>query len=148
MLRARHRELHRYVKEQAGTAYRSSFHYTASDWEAIHTRHDVEQSEGCPEAVQRARTAEPLVPDEDTPPGGTPYARTEIHDDAIVFHFPEDDTSGVLVALDPDAARLITGFATRCLSILGIPDSPQYQTRAARGDDDSMPVSPGQTDGP
>jgi hypothetical protein len=132
MVSERHQKLHQYIKEQAGTAYRTAFHYDADDWETIHIRHDL-QTEALgaelPDVIERAREAEPLVREDDYPPLGETYAQTEIHEDGLVCQFPEGPNEGTIVSLDPDAARLLTGFVTRCLSILETPNSNTYHYR-------------------
>lgn len=132
MVSERHRDLHQFIRKRAGNAYRTAFHYDADGWETIHVRQDLqteELGEEVPDAIERARELEPLVREEDYPPLGETYAQTEIHEDGIVFQFPEGPNEGTLVSLDPDAARLLTGFVTRCLSILDTPTSNTYRYR-------------------
>jgi hypothetical protein len=132
MVSDRHRELHQFIHERAGNSYRTAFYYDADGWETIHIRHDLQTEalgEEAPDVMERARQAEPLVREEDYPPLGETYAQTEIHEDGIVFRFPEGPNEGTIVSLDPDAAQLLTGFVTRCLSILETPDSTTYQYR-------------------
>jgi hypothetical protein len=132
MVSERHRKLHQYIKEQAGTAYRTAFHYDADCWETIHIRHDLQTEalgEELPDVIERARDTEPLVREDDYPPLGEAYAQTEIHEDGIVCLFPEGGHEGTIVSLDPDAARLLTGFVTRCLSILETPETETYRYR-------------------
>jgi hypothetical protein len=132
MVSDRHEELHEFIRDRAGRSYRTAFHYDTDDWETIHVRHDLqteELGEETPDVMERARESEPLVREEDYPPLGETYAKTEIHEDGIVFHFPEGPNEGTIVSLDPDAAQVLTGFVTRCLSILETPDSSTYRYR-------------------
>ncbi|MFT4882854.1 MAG: hypothetical protein ACI8U4_000350 [Natronomonas sp.] len=132
MVSDRHRELHRFIKERAGSSYRTAFYYHADSWETIYVRNDLQTEalgEEAPGVMERARQAEPLVREEDYPPLGETYAQTEIHEDGIVFQFPEGPNEGTIVSLDPDTAQLLTGFVTRCLSILETPNSNTYRYR-------------------
>lgn len=128
-----HKELHQFVDERAGDAYRTAFHYDADDWEAMHVRSDLQTrtlGEEVPDIIERARETEALLREDDYPPIGETYATTEVHEDAIILHFPEGPDEGTLISLDPDAARLLTGFVTRCLSILQTPENDKYRTHA------------------
>ncbi|QLD86185.1 hypothetical protein HWV23_10780 [Natronomonas halophila] len=132
MISEQHRELHQFVKERAGSSYRTAFYYDADDWEAIHVRRDLQLDslgEEVPDVMERARKDEPLVREEDYPPLGENYARAEIHENGLVFQFPEGPDEGIIVSLDPDAAQVLTGFVTRCLSILETPNTSKYRYR-------------------
>lgn len=130
MVSSYHRELHQFVDERAGDAYRTAFYYDVDDWEAIHVRSDLQTQtlgEEVPDIIERARETEALLRKEDYPPIGETYATTEVHEDAIILHFPEGKHEGTILSLDPEAAQLLTGFITQCLSILQTPETDEYQ---------------------
>lgn len=121
------------MEERAGDAYRTAFHYDATEWEAIHVRSDLDTrnlGEEAPNIIERARETEALLREDDYPPIGETHATTEVHEDAIILHFPEGPEEGTLISLDPDAAQLLTGFVTRCLSIIQTPDPDKYRAQA------------------
>jgi hypothetical protein len=47
-------------------------------------------------------------------PFGDLHATVRVFDDAIILHFPVAANQGVVVSLEPDAARQLTTFINRC----------------------------------
>ncbi|MGB9987240.1 DUF7522 family protein [Salarchaeum japonicum] len=127
-----HRQLHRFVEERAGDTYRTMFYYTADDWETIYVRDDVATDhlrDTVPEIIERTREARALVREEDYETLGETTATTEVHESGVIIHFPEEDHRGVLVSLDPDAARQLTGFVSHCVTILHSPTASAFKAR-------------------
>lgn len=121
MSASRHRTLAQFVHEQAGDAHRATIHYDAHDYTLIHLRGDLDTEELdrlLEDGIDRAREERALVRAEDYPPLGEAMATTEIHESAVLVHFPERHHEGILVSLDREVARRLTGFVGQCLTIL------------------------------
>ncbi|WP_379732395.1 hypothetical protein [Halolamina salina] len=134
MTEEHHRELHQFVKDRAGDAYRTAFHYEGDDWETLYVRDDLATDRlhnQLPDIVERARDTQALLREEDYPPLGAARATTEVHEDGVILHFPEGPTAGTLVSIDRDAARRLAGFVTRAMSILQSPSASAYRATAA-----------------
>jgi len=124
MASPRHRESHEFVQERTGEAYRAAFHYEGEEWEALYVREEYATAElraVVPEVVDRLLERPVLIREEEYPPLGETEATTEVHDDAVVLHFPEGPDEGTIVSLDRDVARRLAGFVVRCTSILERP---------------------------
>lgn len=130
MVDPRHRQLHEFVEQQAGDAYRAAFHYDEDGIERIHVRDDLPRDrleEVVPDVYDRVQRTRALLRKEDYPPLGPARATTEVHDDGVVLHFPESEKEGVIVSLDRDVARQLTGFVVRCTSILDSSSGVEYR---------------------
>jgi len=138
MAARRHRELHNFLRERAGDAYRAAFHYHADGWEAIYVREDARTralERGAPRAYEQLLQRQALFPESDLPMLGTTQATTEVHENAIVMHFPESETSGTVVSLDRSAAQQLTGFVLACQERLRTPDDEAGADETAETDD-------------
>lgn len=125
-------ELHRFVTERAGDAYRTAVTYDADGWKPLHVREDLRTQSlkrSLPGAIERARETEALFREDDYPPLGEAKATTELHEDGVVIHFREGEKSGTIVSLDRDAARRLAGFVAECLSIIEQRDERSYGDR-------------------
>lgn len=131
MIQKTHQELHRYLEERAGDAYRSAFHYKQDDWEAIYVREDLvtqQVKQDVPDLIERARTAQILLRDEEYPPLGKLTATTEVHENGVILHFVEADGEGTVVSLDVEAASRLSGFLSECQNILTSHEATKYRT--------------------
>ncbi|WP_353635094.1 hypothetical protein ABSL23_06235 [Halobacterium sp. NMX12-1] len=136
MSERRHRALHRFVEERASDSYRSAFYYEGDDWETLYVRDDVATNRlrhELPDLVERARSNQPLLREDDYPPLGELGATTEVHEDGAILHFPEGPDEGTIISLDRDVAHRLTGFVTEAMSILQTGELTTYQ--AATVDD-------------
>jgi len=116
-----HRELHRFIEEQAGGAYRTAFRYTMDDWEAIYVRDDVatrQLKREVPRIIKRARESQSLLQEETYSALGELQATTEVHTDGVILHFHEAPEEGTVVSLDKEAARQLSDFLSGCTKIL------------------------------
>ncbi|MFB6077386.1 MAG: hypothetical protein ABEJ80_00230 [Halarchaeum sp.] len=138
MAARRHRELHSFLRERAGDAYRSAFRYDDDGWEAIYVRDDVRTralERGASRAYEQIQQRQSLFPDDSLPMLGATQATTEVHENAIVMHFPESETSGTVVSLDRSAAQQLTGFVLACQERLRTPDDEAGADETAETDD-------------
>ncbi|WP_459881305.1 hypothetical protein [Halorubrum gandharaense] len=129
MLSERHRRLHEYLKEEAGDSYRTAVHYDADDWDAIYGRPDLppeELRDIVSTAVKRARAERALIPESEYPRLGRTHATTEVHENGVVIHLPEDGTKGTLISLDRSAASRLTEFVGTCSEIVHTPATERY----------------------
>ncbi|GGL37479.1 hypothetical protein GCM10009037_21270 [Halarchaeum grantii] len=123
MVDERHRKLHEHVAGKAGDAYRVGFYYDADEWEVVHVREDLATRrlhEELPDIRERVTDTRALVREEDYPPLGEARATTEVHENGVIVHFPEDGTRGTVVSLDRRVARNLTEFVVECTSILDV----------------------------
>jgi len=121
MSASRHQELHEFMKEQAGDAYRAGFHYDDETWEAMYVRSDLateELHENIPEVRKELVERGVLLSEEKYPPLGETHATTEVHENAVVMHFPQGPNEGTVISLDRKVTQKLTDFVLQCQSIL------------------------------
>jgi len=121
MSNPRHQELHEFVQERARDAYRAGFHYEGEKWEALYVRSDLateELRENIPDVREELIERGVLLPEEKYPPIGETHATTEVHEDAVIMHFPEGPSKGTVISLDREVAQKITEFVLQCQNIL------------------------------
>jgi len=129
MIQERHRELHQFILDRAGDAYRTGFHYREDGWKTMYIREDLatEQLENeMPDVIEQVRDRRALLSEETYPPLGEPQATTEVHDEGVIIHFPEGSAEGTIISLDREAARRLTGFVVQCQTILQTRTATQY----------------------
>ena len=117
----RYQGLVRLVEEQAGENFRSAFRYDEDDWAALFVRSDLataDLQQVIPGLAQRAREDEPLVREQDYEGLGPQRASISLHSEAVLIHFREGESTGVVVTLDKDVARNLADFVARCEDIL------------------------------
>lgn len=109
------------VHDRAGETFRSAWRYDGDDWSALYVRDDIatrELRETIPGLLERARENEPIVDPSVYGRMGAVEAEVELHEDAVLVHFPETDSEGVVVTLDQEAAQDLAGFIERCNTLL------------------------------
>lgn len=130
----RHRELHQFVRERAGDAYRAAFRYDETGWGALHVRDDLRTEaleEEIPEIHEKLLRRRALLTEEEYPHLGGAEATVEIHGNGVLLHFPKNGGGGTVVTLDRDVARRLTSFVVECQSILEAPSRDRkYRARA------------------
>jgi hypothetical protein len=117
----RYQPLLQLVHNRAGDAFRGAFRYDADAWEVLYLRDDVatEQLRDSMDAlVDRARAAEPMVPQDVYDRVGETQAVVELHDRAALLHFRESPTDGIIVSLDRDVAQGLGQFVNSCKAVL------------------------------
>ncbi|MFC6989785.1 hypothetical protein ACFQJD_15675 [Haloplanus sp. GCM10025708] len=121
MLDERYRRLHEFIIGQAGDAYRAALHYDEDGVDTLFIREERATSgleEAIPDVYDRAQETRALLREEKHPPLGPWLATTEIHGAGVLLHFPEAPDEGVIVSLDREAARRLSGFVDHCATIL------------------------------
>ncbi|WP_436924335.1 hypothetical protein [Halosimplex amylolyticum] len=117
----RYQPLLQLVHNRAGDAFRGSIQYDADEWTVLYLRDDVATEhlkDSMDAIVDRARTAEPVVPDAEYDRLGGTQATVELHDRAALLHFYEAPTAGILVSLDRDVAKGLGQFVSSCNAVL------------------------------
>ncbi|MFC7142614.1 hypothetical protein ACFQMA_22620 [Halosimplex aquaticum] len=117
----RYQPLLQLVHSRAGDAFRGAIRYYADDWSVLYLRDDVATErlrDSLDTIVGRARAAESIVPDEAYDRLGETQAAVELHDRAVLLHFREAPTEGILVSLDRDVAQALGQFVNSCNAVL------------------------------
>lgn len=117
-------ELVQLIKNEARDAFRSAWKYDEDDWVALYVRNDIateELHEAISSLIDAARENEPIIQPEVYGKMGDVEAEIELHSEAVLLHFPEAASEGVIVTLDQEAARDLTGFIERCNTVLNEP---------------------------
>jgi hypothetical protein len=116
-----------FLRDQAGEYLRAAIHYTDDDYELLYLRDDLDDVEAdatTDEFVayyrQKSREQEPERPFD----LGHDHCTVSIYDEAILFHFTQDENVGTVITLSPEAGRDIIEFTTNCLEQLHL-NSPQ-----------------------
>ncbi|WP_123534547.1 hypothetical protein [Halosimplex salinum] len=128
----RYQPLLQLVHNRAGDSFRGSVRYDADEWSVLYLRDDVATErlrDSMPSIVERAREAEPIVPQSTYDTLGETQATVELHDHAALLHFRETPTSGVIVSLDRDVAQGLGQFVNGCNAVL------EKQTSSDDGND-------------
>ncbi|WP_348612160.1 DUF7522 family protein [Halobaculum rarum] len=127
MVGATPNELVQFLHTEAGEYLRTALHYTATDYETLYLRDDVDAAYtggGMDEFVayyrQKSREQEPDRPFD----LGNDHCTVSIYDEAILFHFTQGENVGTIITLSPEAGRDIVQFITECLEQL-YHNSPQ-----------------------
>jgi hypothetical protein len=117
------RQLLGLLRDRAGPALRSVVSYDPGGSEVLHLREDVSaryseaQAESLVDAVRGSASGEEVRAAAGM--GGDLACTVHVWDDHIGMHFPLAEGTGVLVALDPDAAGELYSFVTECRDALG-----------------------------
>jgi len=117
----RHRRLVELVRKQAGEHFRSAFRYDADSWDALYVRPDLATAgleAIVPSLADRARAEEPLIRQSDYPGLGAQRASVSLHEEAVLIHFYEGSSSGVVLTLDTAVAPNLSEFVARCERVL------------------------------
>lgn len=121
MVKPEYQELVRLIHERAGDTFRSAFSYTADDWQALYLRDDIatkELHDVIPQLINRTRTIEPIVREEEYPKLGAAQASVELHQRGVLVHFRVSEDEGVAVSLEREAARELAEFIDDCTELL------------------------------
>ncbi|MCG1002763.1 MULTISPECIES: hypothetical protein [Halobacterium] len=120
-------ELIAFLRSEAGEYLRGAVYYTEDDYEVLFLRDDVaalytdEELELLFDYYRDQNRKEADVEPFDL---GNDHCTVHFYDDAILFHFMQQETSGTIITLSPEAGRDIVQFITRCLKQLH-ENSPQ-----------------------
>ena len=117
----RHRRLVELIREQVGEHFRSAFRYDADSWDALYVRSDLATADlesAVPGLADRARADEPLIREADYPALGSQRASISLHDEAVLIHFYEGASAGVVLTLDTVVAPSLSEFVASCERVL------------------------------
>ncbi|WP_459194155.1 hypothetical protein [Halosimplex sp. J119] len=117
----RYQPLLQLVHNRAGDAFRGAIRYDADEWAVLYLRDDVateQLRESMGAIIDRARSAESIVPESAYDRLGETQATVELHDHAAVLHFRTEPDSGVIVSLDRDVAKGLGQFVNSCNAVL------------------------------
>lgn len=111
-------ELVEYLEDEAGSSLRAIGVYHGSDYELQHHRDDLD-----PEIlVDRLRTIQANITWEWRPPDegtieelGKKIATLQVRKQAVILHLLVGKDHGIVIGLDPEAARNLNTFIIECL---------------------------------
>lgn len=117
----RYQPLLQLIHGRAGDSFRAAVWYDADEWVVLYMREDVATQDlrsSMSELADRLRSAESLVPEQIYDRIGDTQAVVELHDNAVVLHFRETPTQGIVVSLDRDVAQGLGQFVNSCNAVL------------------------------
>lgn len=117
----RYQPLLQLIHGRAGDSFRAAIWYDADEWVVLYVRDDVateQLRDSIPKVADRVRAAEPLIPEEMYDRLGDTQAVVELHDTAVLLHFRETQTQGIMVSLDRDVAQGLGQFVNSCNTVL------------------------------
>lgn len=104
---------YRFLDVTAGDYLRAVVRYERRSWAEVYRREDVGDETVAERAVTRKCRRGPVDADADDP-----RCTVQVFDEAVLLDFPLSRRRGVLVSLDPNAARDLGSFVERCESRL------------------------------
>ena len=106
-----------YLNERVDDLLRGVAHYQQDEFEVEYLRDDIREHRHREEVkmmltrIRQEGTAE----EEQSFPFGHLHATLRIFDETIFMHFPIENQTGVVVALEPEVARSLNSFVGDCL---------------------------------
>lgn len=110
-------ELVRFLKHEAGEYLRGVVRHHRGSMDMLYLRSDIREYR-LQSQVDRMLTRiqpESHTAEEKAFPFGDLHATVRLFDDATIIHLPTGSRRGIVVSLDPGAARDLASFASRCL---------------------------------
>lgn len=104
---------YRYLEATAGCYLRTVVRYERRSWAEVYRREDLANEET---VADRAVTRKCRAAGESATDGHR--CTVQVYDEAVLLDFPISGSRGVLVSLDPGAARDLGSFVDRCESRL------------------------------
>ena len=117
----RYQPLLQLVHSRAGDSFRGAVRYDADDWSVLYIRDELATDKlrnSMATIVERARNSEPVVPEDQYEQMGATQALVELHDSAVLLHFREGPSRGLIASLDRDVAQGLGQFINSCNSVL------------------------------
>jgi len=117
----RYQPLLQLVHSRAGDSFRGAVRYDADDWSVLYIRDELatdQLRDSMATIVERARNSEPVVPEDQYEQMGATQALVELYDRAVLLHFREGPSRGLLASLDRDVAQGLGQFVNSCNSVL------------------------------
>jgi hypothetical protein len=111
------RTLATYLTDRVDDLLRGVAHYHAADVEVVYLRDDIRAELHRDEVAQMVTriTQEGTAEEEQSFSFGHLHATLRVFDEAIFLHFPIEDQTGVVVALEPAVAQSLNSFVSDCL---------------------------------
>lgn len=105
-----------YLQHRAGDTLRGTVEYEGNDVDILYLRDDVAEQRIRSEIDQMVSRMKPETsPQEDHAfPFGSLHGTVRMFDDAVLVHLPKQTEEGVVVALEPAAARTLHSFIEEC----------------------------------
>jgi len=117
----RYQPLLQLVHNRAGDSFRGAVRYDADDWSVLYIRDELatdQLQDAMATIIDRARVADPLVPEDQYQQMGVTQAVVELHDRAVLLHFREGPSRGLIISMDRDVAQGLGQFVNSCNSVL------------------------------
>ena len=117
----RYQPLLQLVHNRAGDSFRGAVRYDADDWSVLYIRDELATDKlrnSMAAIVERARNSEPVVPEDQYEQLGATQALVELHDSAVLLHFREGPSRGLIASLDRDVAQGLGQFVNSCNAVL------------------------------
>ena len=111
------KSLSAYLNNRVDDLLRGVAHYQQDGFEVVYLRDDIQERRHREEVdkmltrIKQEGTAE----EEQSFPFGHLHATLRIFDETIFMHFPIENQTGVVVALEPEVARSLNSFVGDCL---------------------------------
>lgn len=111
------KSLSRYLNDRVNELLRGVAHYREDEFEIAYLRADVQEQRHRDEVEQMLSRIkhEGTAEEEQSFPFGHLHATLRVFDETIFVHFPIENRTGVVVALEPEIARSLNSFVGDCL---------------------------------
>ena len=109
--------LARYLDDRVGDLLRGVAHYQEDEFTVVYLRDDIRKQRHHDEIAQMLSriTHEGTAEEEQSFPFGHLHATLRVFDETIFLHFPIENRTGVVVALEPEVAQSLNSFVGDCL---------------------------------
>jgi hypothetical protein len=132
-MQPRYQRLVETVRKRTGAALRGVVAYQGEETALLYRRDDLDSraTHRIKDALETVKQRDPLVAAGN---GDQRHASVELYGDAVFVHLPEGDDRGVLVSLDLEVARKLSGFVEECAVALRSPENgPAPESVSADG---------------
>lgn len=109
-------DLQDFLEERAGSLYRGMVRYDGDTTDVLYLRDDVREERMRSEIDRMLRRLRPESKSKETQsfPFGQLYATVRSFEEAVIMHFPIGRDRGIVVSLEPGAAKSLNTFIRRC----------------------------------
>ncbi|WP_224271045.1 hypothetical protein [Haloprofundus salinisoli] len=110
-------DLLNYLQSRSGSYLRGAVQYDDGENDVLYLRGDVREERMLSEIDRMLARLKPesLAAEERSFPLGELYVTVRRFETAIIMHFPRGKQRGIVVSLEPDAARNLNQFTTECI---------------------------------
>lgn len=111
------KSLARYLDDRVDDLLRGVAHYREDEFEVVYLRDDIREQRHHDEVEQMLNRIkhEVSAKEEQSFPFGHLHATLRVFDETIFLHFPIENQTGVVVALEPEVAQSLNSFVGDCL---------------------------------